>query len=569
MHFIKTRLSSFLQTFSWQKKSILQLTWSEVVFYAGILVVFLINATYLSFPDEFVNLLGGRATVYGQYPYVSFFDHHLPFAWYLSGAIQVIAGSSFILFRIIWAIIMFVLLASVAIYIKRSNPELYKFYLCFFFLYPFIAVYFWLHLFVADALAALFASISFWITVNETFRQKPDVKPILIASFVNFALLFSSLTFLYFTFVLYVWQFYIILRNQDIRKHWLLYGIIAALPYLIYGIHTIVTGQAFDFYMSNIAYNRDHYVSIPNYQIGRFINPLKLGLTIVFNMLQEYIPLLTQIPKFDLFFPLLPLTAISSVLFMAYLLIQHRTIFFLYFFLFFTTSPRSSIVQIQETGYQGGVFYVIGISTACLVLYAARTISFKDEVFSFTKKALVFLVIFYGIFLTIASVKNTYDKTYKRYTHVMPSIRDESSISQFIDRTIEPGEDYWIGPFEPHHAYFVNTVPYLWKYPTLLPQFREGDYFKNDFLRQFEQRRPEIIILKNDASIFMTPVAEFGAFFKEWMSENGYVRLSDIESITIVQNPTNFTLADDIYIESEAVEVFTNRLIDEGFAQRQ
>jgi hypothetical protein len=47
---------------------------------------FVINSTFVSYPDEFINLLGGRAILLGKLPYRDFFDHHMPLAWYLNNS---------------------------------------------------------------------------------------------------------------------------------------------------------------------------------------------------------------------------------------------------------------------------------------------------------------------------------------------------------------------------------------------------------------------------------------------------------------------------------------------------
>jgi hypothetical protein len=42
--------------------------------------IFFLNSTYVAYPDEFINILGGRAIILGKLPYRDFFDHHMPFA---------------------------------------------------------------------------------------------------------------------------------------------------------------------------------------------------------------------------------------------------------------------------------------------------------------------------------------------------------------------------------------------------------------------------------------------------------------------------------------------------------
>ncbi len=46
--------------------------------------LFLLNSRYVDYPDEYINLLGGKVILNGGLPYRDFWDHHLPLAWYTS-----------------------------------------------------------------------------------------------------------------------------------------------------------------------------------------------------------------------------------------------------------------------------------------------------------------------------------------------------------------------------------------------------------------------------------------------------------------------------------------------------
>jgi hypothetical protein len=69
-------------------------------------------------------------------------------------------------FRFWWMLIMYLGFALVGIYLKKQNRDLFKYYLVFLLLYPLIAVYFWLHLYIADAMAAWMFSLIFLAFVN-------------------------------------------------------------------------------------------------------------------------------------------------------------------------------------------------------------------------------------------------------------------------------------------------------------------------------------------------------------------------------------------------------------------
>src|SRR3990167_2615173 len=126
--------------------------------YVVILLLFILNSAYISYPDEFINLLGGVSINQGLLPYVQFFDHHVPFAWYLASFFLLFSFKSFILFRLYFAIFTFLI----------------------FFIYPLAGLYYWFHLYLADSLAILFFSVSFWILITQTFsKNRGDIKPLI------------------------------------------------------------------------------------------------------------------------------------------------------------------------------------------------------------------------------------------------------------------------------------------------------------------------------------------------------------------------------------------------------
>ena len=140
----------------------------------------------------------------------------------------------------------------------------------------------------------------------------------------------------------------------------------------------------------------------------------------------------------------------------------------------------------------------------------------------------------------------------------MPSVYNFSYVADFIDQIIEKNEYYWIGPYEPHHEFFVKKGKLPGKYPTLLPQFREDDYLKNDFLSQFKKNKPLILIFNHQASIFMTPANEFGRFFLDWLERN-YVNLDHLK-IKAKKSLREFNIQTDLYLKKEKIDKLILRL---------
>lgn len=532
-----------------------------------ILFVFVCNGLYVSYPDEHVNLLAGKVINQGGLPYRDFFDHHLPFAWELSSALLKVSLNNFVLFRAAWAGLAFLLLAGLGLYIRRKKPDMYPYYLFFFFLYPFFTVYFWVHLFIADALACLFFSITFWLTLVETWRPKSNITALMAASFVNFILLFSSLTFLFVTIALYVWQFYLVLRDHRNARDIAMYIALSIFPYTYFLIHLLVTGTFTDFWASNYSYNSIHYVRIKNYTPDGFFNPLKFMGAIIHNFYNEYLPLLTTVKHFDLYLPILTLAAWSTLMLLIFFFIENKFLFVLYFIMLSFSAPRSSISKYSETDYQMGLFITLGLISAFVVLYRQKYIQFKDPLLNSFKTAAMMIVILFTLFTTLFLAKNTFDKAFLRYTKFMPGISHRSHVSRFFDEIVRPGEYYWFGPYEPHHLFPVNTGRLPGKYPTLLPQFRESDFYSQDFIKQFEKNRPIILVFKHQASVFATPADIFGRFFLNWM-KGKYITIEELPEYREVKSPEDFVLRGDLYINIDHQEEVLKRLMDAGYVER-
>ena len=530
----------------------------------GIFLVFLTNTLYVMYPDEFVNILGGKFINMGKVPYRDFFDHHLPGAWYLSAVLQWFSFGSYVLFRIWWGIFSFSCLLGVAIYIKRGKSDAFPFFMTYFFMYPFITVYYWTHLFIADSLAFLFFSVIFWLLAVETFQRSTAERFIYILSFINFLFIFSSLTFIYVAGPFYLWIGYLHLRNRFGWKKLLKFAGLSLLPYILYGVYLLISNSGKEFYISNFVYNTKLYISIPNYVKGPHFNPLKFALTIIFNFYETYVPLLVSIKEFNLYFPVDLTIALGSFLLLLFFFFEHKFLFLLFFIILSFSAPRSNLMKIGETDYQSGMFIALGMISALTVFWRYAYIEFKEEYLTLAKKVLaVFLVFFFG-FSALFLIKNTYDKFYLRYTQKMPGIYDVSYSALFIDDILEKGEYFWIGPYEPNEEFFVKKASLPGKFPTLLPQFREDDYFKNGFLKQFENHPPQIIIYKHDASIFMTPSMEFGAFFIDWM-KGKYTSIENMKGIELIKSPSSFNFRTDLYILNSQKQELLKRLKDKGY----
>lgn len=526
-----------------------------------IFVIFTTNTLYVSYPDEFVNLLAGKFLNQGKIPYKEFFDHHLSFAWHFASLLLRFSFGSFVIFRLLFSTFIFACFFALALWIRKNYKEFYRYYLAFFFLYPLIAVYFWFHLYLADSLAAFFFSLIFWILMVQTLSKKINIRAIRISSFLIFFLIFSSMTYLYLAIFLYLWQLYLLFIN---KKSILKYILLSALPYVLYLIYILLIGAFQDFYFSNFVYNTEYYISLPNYTRGKFFNPLKFGLTLIHNFYSGYLPLLTKIKTLDLYLPIGILSGLGSFLLLILLIIRVPIIGIIFFFILSFSGPRSNVFETKETDYQSSIFYILGTISTFFAFYILRKVKANDRLISDLKRIVQVLLVIFFVFTSIFLMKNTYDKFFMRYTQIMPRIYDLSFTADFLDKILEEGDYYWAGPYEPHELFFVKKGRLPGKYISLLPQFRESQYLKQDFLRQFEENTPKLIVFKHEASVFNTPSTDFGEFFLDWIHER-YVSLKDIEDVEVIQSPSSFKLKEDLYILNEEKDNVLKKLKDNNY----
>lgn len=541
------------------KKNIL-----EIIILLLTLTIFLVNCSYLAYPDEFVNLLAGQAINLGKIPYSQFFDHHMPFAWYLASFFLRFSFRSFILFRYYWVIFIFLVLLATGFWIRKKHHSFHPYYLIYMLFYSLASVYHWFHLYLADSLAVLFVSTIFWILIVQTLTKKTDFKMILITSGLTFLLIFSSLTYIYMALIFYIWQVYLI--GFQIKKI-LKYLAIVILPYGIYFIYLLMTKSLSDFYFANFVYNTKLYMDIPNYVKGRFFNPLKFGLTLIYNFYNNYLPFLTKLRDFDLYQPTGMLAALGSISLLILLTIKYPLVGLIYFLLLSFSAPRSSAFLFKETDYQVTVYLIFGFISSLITLYLGKVNQYKEVVVNDLKRLVNLILVIFLIFVFIFLAMNTYSKYYLRYTQKMPGIYDLAYTADFIDDLVKDNEYFWIGPYDPNEIFYVKNGKLPGKFISLMPQFAEDESMRKSFLSQFEANPPTIIILRQEESLFMTPMLEFSQFFIDWM-KGKYFRIEEIPEVQVIKSPSSINIRRDVWIRTDQKEEILSRMKEKGYLPR-
>ncbi len=537
---------------------------TSILFLTFVLGLFLVTSRYVDYPDEYINLLAGKTILAGGLPYKDFWDHHLPFAWYSGALMLFVTGQSFVKTRLLWALVQFGAFAVLFRWIKKNHPALTKPFMAFFFVYPAMALYYWFHLFLADSLAVLFFSLSFWILLAETFAKTRSVRSLYVSSLLVFCMVMSSATFLYMAVVLYLWHAHLL--NWKLNKA--LFQLVgwSILPYGLFAISLVLTNAWSDFYFANFVYNTKYYISIPNYVRGAHFNPIKFSLTLIANFLDGYLPLLSQIKHLDLYLPAGTLAGLGTLSLIGILFAHDWILGILFFLLVALSAPRSGLQTFHETDYQSAMFLVLGLISAVVSLWKMIETLAKEEWLSDLQRVVRFVLLTFFLFTAIFLTANTFQVGYKIYTQKFPSIHNGGPAAQFIDEILNDGDYYFVGPYEPQESFYVMKGRWTGKHPSLLPQFREGAELRSSFLAQFNAHPPKIVIYKQSASIFQTPALEFGKFFLEWM-KGSYTPLEKVKGVEVLKNPTGVDLKADLHIRIDRLAEVLSVLRGKGYIQ--
>lgn len=550
-------------------KSFVQKHFITILLLGIVFGLFLLNSRYVDYPDEYINLLGGKVILNGGLPYRDFWDHHLPLAWYASAVLLFLSGKSFVLMRVLWAIVQFGGFVLLGRWIYKKHPSLRNPYLAFFILYPAASLYFWFHLFLADSLAVFFFSIAFWILLAQTLDNKTSDqrtgsmgRSLFVSSFFVFCMIMSSATFLYMGAVLYLWHAYLYKFKFDRA----LLSLIAwsIIPYAVFISYLLITKTWNDFYFANFVYNTKYYISIPNYVRGPMFNPFKFSWTIISNFSAGYLPLLTKIKYLDLYLPIGTLAGISTLTLFVFLFARNWFLGVLYFLVLSFSAPRSGLQDFKETDYQSSMFLVLGLISSVFVLWLFLKVKIKDDWKSDLQRLVRLITLVFFIFTGIFLLFNSFNTAYKIYTQKLPTIHNAGPAATFLDEVLDQGDYYFIGPYEPNESFYVQKGIWVGKHPSLLPQFREGEELKASYLKQFNEHPPRLFIFKQSASIFQTPALEFGKFFLDWASDK-YTRLEKVKGITVLRNPTGVDLKGDLYIRNSDLTSTVSKLKDLGY----
>lgn len=503
-------------------------------FFVIILGVLFINAFHESYPDEFDNILGGWYIIHGIPIYTGFFTHHGPVAYFLSALITLIGGNSFVAFRVIFALFIFVFLLWSYIYVRgRFGRERSFFYLIFIAITSLAGNYYWLHMLLADTLSAYFlAPVVTILLLTTYYKMTLRTRDLVVISVLTSLTVLSSLTFLFFSFLIYGYSFYLFLRTNKSSPLSRSSGkgiFIFAAPFILFGFYLLATMSFREYLFQAWTFNQSYYVyNYPRPEGVTTINPLRFAIVIANNVYNSYFTLLQQVHTLNFGFPLNITLATGTLGLIIFLLMKREYLFSLVFtgFLIYSNS-RSDPLNSKETDYQSAVYIMLALVVIPFLLTKLYSEFKKHE--EYGKKvisiALFLLIGTYGLFSTLFLFQKFFNRTYEKYMGTAALIYDRPEIAPIINNLVDVNEPVWVGPFEFKELFYIHGRPAS-RYHIFLPGMGASPIVRERMIQEFEQTKPKVIYFQRNFSILGRNPDMYGQFFIDYLRHR-YITLQE------------------------------------------
>jgi len=551
----------------------------KILFLLGYFAILFGNTLHEEYPDEYDNILGGKFIIHGILPYSGFFSHHGPVAYFLSALIYLFSGSSFVRFRIIYSIFLFLYSLGVYQYLKKSIGSIEtKFYLFFIAIVGIAATYFWGHMFIADNLSAYFITPVLALIILKVVYRKLITRMDLIFISILLALsLLSALTVIYLVAITYLFCFYFYLKGINFKiipKNIIYLLLIMAAPYIVFGVYLLITQSLGDYIYQSIIFNQKYYIY--NYPVppSGVINPLRYAIIIFHNFYFSFYGVLVSVKDLNFAFPLTRTMAIADVALIVYFLTRRYYALSIFFTLsLFYSASRSSPLESSEKDYQAAVYIVISLFSMCFFLSKALA-DLKDKEDFRTKLMLSFfflLVGVYSFFNIIFLFSRFQEKVYQKYMGNAALIYDRPDLAPIINKIVGAQDYVWIGPLEFKEYLYVNAkLPS--KYQFLIPAMGRSEKVKAEIISDFTKHKPKVIFLDKNVSILGSSPATYAKFFLDFINKN-YITLyeykeGDTQYRSLIPISDKVDLETKMYIDKDKRQEVIAKMLSENLIKK-
>lgn len=545
-----------------------------------VVFAFFANSLHESYPDEFDNILGGWYILHGRLPYSGFFTHHGPVPYFISALVEIFSGQSFVIFRVVYAILLIVITFATFIFLKiRVGTNALRFYPFFIVFLAISATYYWTQMLLADNLAALvFLPVFALIILKVTYKKRITLIDIASVSILSSIGLYSSLTYIYIFVLIHVAILYLYFRSNGYKPLFSLKNIypiaIVIFPHLLFFLYLFVTQSLSDYIYQNYIFNAKYYIyNYPRPPDSTFINPLRYAILIAHWFFVNFYTLLLGALKFDFSYPLNLTMAIGNVALIIYLLFnkQYKLAVFVILAIIYT-NVRSNPLNSKETDYQSAVYNIFSFFNIFFLLPKLYE-SLNTNIAVAKKIVFGFLLLFLGLYGFFALLHLTFkfnSKVVSKYMGDMPLIYDRPKIAPIVNVVVDKNEYAWIGPFEFEELFYTNSkIPS--KYHILVYGIGASAKIRKEMLADFKKNKPKVIMFDPEFVYLGKSVESYSKFFLEFLSEN-YITLFDYRNgdilyrfVSPIQNKDKVSLESKIYIRKDSLDEIVKRLLEKKY----
>jgi hypothetical protein len=535
--------------------------------------VFYYNTMHEQYPDEFDNILGGKYILKGILPYTGFFSHHGPVPYFISAVITIFSGVSFVRFRILYSIFLFLYLFGTYYFIAKSVGSVKTyFYLFFIVIIGLSSTYFWGHMLIADNIAAYSFIPAFGLLfLKIIYNQRLSLSDITFISLLTFLGVLSSLTFVYFSFIIYALLCFAVLLQHPIRKitkyHFKIIGILIA-PFVVFLLYLLLTGSLREYVNQSILFNQRYYIyNYPRPENSTTFNPLRYAIVISRNFFNNYFELLRQAKDFNFAFPFNITLALANLSVVVYLLSRKKFLLTIVFFLLLTfANVRSSPLTSSEKDYQSAVYFLLSFFSLSFILPALyeelnTTIVYgKKIIFTF-----VFILLsIYAFFFCINIFYLFKERAYAKYMGSAPLIYDRPIIAPVINSITTPTDYAWVGPLEFEELLYMNAqLPS--KYHMMIPVMEKSSQIQNDIVAEYSLHKPVVMYFDKEKYILGKNPEEYVPGFVQFISDN-YITLYEyregkIKYVSVPAISSQLDLEKKLYIDKDKKNDIIKKLL--------
>jgi len=543
--------------------------------------IFSVNSLHESYPDEFDNIMGGWLNLHGELIYKDWFTHHNPFAYWLASIIEIFSGQSFVKFRFLYSIFLFLLTIGGFYYLKKTiGLDRVKFYLGFILFLAISATYFWGHMLLADSLAAFLLIPVFGLLVLKIYyKLEFTMRDVVFISIFSFLTLLTSMTFSYLVAGMYLLaflNFFFYPNGIKSFKTKKLYAIlIVGFPYLLFLIYLLVTGSLSDYIFQGIKFNQEFYIyNYPRPEGSTFVNPFRYAIVMAQDFQANFTTLLLQARDFNFTYPFNITLAVVNTGLVIFLLIKRKFLLaaFIVFCLIYSNA-RSNPLTSKETDYQSAVYILISLFNICFSLY----IIFQDlrKEIEFPKKLIIssifILMLIYVFFNSIYLFRLFSYKAYDKFMGFAPTIYDRPVIAPVLNRITNEDDYVWVGPFAFEEIFYLDRkIPT--NYVILLPEFAKSPKIQDKMMKDLRTNPPKVIYYDKQFGIRGSTPETYAGFFQDFIDQE-YISLHELNKdgkiyASNLPKTANLDFETKLFIRNDSQDEVIQKLIENNFVSK-